>query len=160
MPMTSWPPLVRIAHRGASGLCPENTLLAFQRAVELGTDLLELDVLLSRDGELVVIHDQTLERTTNGSGRVRDHDLAALRRLDAGQGERIPLLAEVLDLARAADVRLVIELKGAAEAESLRIAEALLPALAAAGWLDRTVVTSFHAGALRRNAAGVLPLRR
>jgi glycerophosphoryl diester phosphodiesterase len=151
--MLAWPPLVRIAHRGASGLCPENTRLAFHRAVALGTDLLELDVLLSRDGELVVMHDQTLERTTNGTGRVGDHDLAELRRLDAGQGERIPLLAEVLALAQAAEVRLVIELKGADEAHSVRIAEALLPALAAAGWLDRVVVTSFHADALRRARA-------
>lgn len=147
------PALVRIAHRGASGLFPENTLLAFQRAIEIGTDLLELDVQLSRDGALVVIHDQTLERTTNGAGLVRDHTLAELRALDAGQGERIPTLAEVLALAGAAGVRLVIELKGDDEASSSAIAAALVPALSAAGWLDRVVVTSFEAGALRQALA-------
>lgn len=142
-------PFVRVAHRGASGLYPENTLLAFREAVACGTDMLELDVLLSRDGELVVMHDQTLDRTTNGTGRVRDHSLAELRQLDAGQGERIPLLGEVLALAQAAGVRLAIEIKGDDEASSVRIAEALMPRLVTAGWVDRAVVTSFHAGALR-----------
>jgi glycerophosphoryl diester phosphodiesterase len=143
-------PIVRVAHRGASGLFPENTLLAFRRAVEIGTEMLELDVQLTRDGALVVMHDQTLERTTNGTGRLADHSLAELSQLDAGQGERIPEMAEVFALADAAGVRLVIELKGTDAASSSRIGEALLPQLAAAGWVDRAIVTSFHAGALRR----------
>ncbi len=100
-----------IAHRGASGLFPENTLLAFRKALEMGACWLELDVQLSADGELVVIHDESLERTTNGHGLVAQQPLAVLRQLDAGQGEQVPLLAEVLDLARGrANVN--IELKG------------------------------------------------
>lgn len=100
-----------IAHRGASGCWPENTLLAFRKALRAGARWLELDVHLSADGELVVIHDETLQRTTNGSGRVSDFSLAQLRPLNAGRGERIPLLQEVLDLAQG-KAAVNIELKG------------------------------------------------
>lgn len=100
-----------IAHRGASGYYPENTLLAFRKALEGGANWLELDVQLSADGALVVIHDETLERTTDGHGLVGAQRLAELRRLDAGRGEPIPLLEEVLDLA-AGRATVNIELKG------------------------------------------------
>ena len=99
--------LVVTAHRGFSGACPENTLAAFRAAIEAGSDRIELDVHLTRDNEVVVIHDDTLERTTTGKGNVADKTLAELRRLDAGAwfdarfaGEKIPTLAEVLDMAR------------------------------------------------------------
>ncbi len=100
------------AHRGGSALAPENTVEAFQAAVGTwGADVLEMDVRLSRDGALMVIHDATVNRTTDGSGAVRDHTLAELRALDAGarfvdpegrtsfrgRGVRIPVFAEVLD---------------------------------------------------------------
>jgi glycerophosphoryl diester phosphodiesterase len=147
------PLVVRVAHRGLSGLFPENTLLAFREAVACGVDLLELDVQLSRDGALVVMHDQTLERTTNGAGRLCDHTLAELRQLDAGRGERLPTLDEVLNLAGAASIRLAIEIKGADEAGSLLIAEALVAELTATNWLDRAIVTSFHPGSLLRARA-------
>ena len=95
-------PLI-IAHRGASRLAPENTLAAFRRAVEIGADGIEIDVQLSTDSVPVVIHDATVDRTTNGSGWVRDLTLAQLQELDAGShagaafaGERIPTLEEVL----------------------------------------------------------------
>ncbi len=95
-------PLI-LGHRGASAHAPENTLAAFQLAVEQGADGVELDAKLSADGQIVVIHDQTVDRTTNGHGRVRDLTLAELRALDAGSkfstqfaGERIPTLEEVL----------------------------------------------------------------
>jgi glycerophosphoryl diester phosphodiesterase len=100
------PPLV-IAHRGDSAHRPENTLAAIAGALELGAVAVEMDVQLTRDGHVVVIHDPTLERTTNGSGPVAVRMLAELRRLDAGSwkapafaGERIPELREVLDLVR------------------------------------------------------------
>ncbi len=100
-----------IAHRGASGRYPENTLLAFAKALEAGATWLELDVHLSADDQLVVIHDATLQRTSNGFGPVRQHLYAELRQLNAGAGEPIPLLQEVLDLA-AGKARVNIELKG------------------------------------------------
>ena len=97
------PRTLNIAHRGVSSLAPENTMVAFQKAVELGADGLELDVQFSKDGRLVVIHDEQLDRTTNGQGLVKDFTLAELRELDAGTwfsrefaGERIPTLEEVL----------------------------------------------------------------
>jgi len=100
-----------IAHRGASGNWPENTLLAFQKALAAGARWLELDVHLSRDGQLMVIHDATLQRTTNGRGPVGQYSQQELRQLDAGSGEKIPLLEEVLDLARGRAL-VNIELKG------------------------------------------------
>lgn len=86
-----------IAHRGASGHAPENTLAAFQLALDQKADGIELDVMLSADKQVVVIHDETVDRTTNGSGRVRDLTLAQLQKLDAGEEEIVPTLEEVLD---------------------------------------------------------------
>lgn len=114
------------AHRGASARAPENTLAAFDLAREDGADGIELDVHLSRDGIPVVIHDETLERTTNGRGAVSSLRASELRRLDAGRwfapafaGERIPLLSEVLAWA-GEDMPLNVELK------TLRAGEATL----------------------------------
>jgi glycerophosphoryl diester phosphodiesterase len=144
------PPLV-IAHRGASGTCPENTLAAFRRAEALGADMIELDVQLARDGNVVVIHDWTLDRTTDGAGPVGARSLAELRALDAGawfasefRGERVPTLAEVL-----AEVRLAVnvELKplgdDGLEAAALAVVEM-------AGALGRVVFSSFDVAALER----------
>jgi len=86
------------AHRGASAELPENTLSAFRRALELGVEGIELDVHLSKDGVPMVIHDATVDRTTNGAGAVADLTRAELQALDAGNGERVPTLGEVLDL--------------------------------------------------------------
>jgi glycerophosphoryl diester phosphodiesterase len=106
-----------IAHRGYRAKYPENTLIAFQAALDAGVQMIELDVALSRDRKLVVIHDATLERTTNGEGAVSDHTLEQLKQLDAGgwfhprfAGERLPELSEVLDLA-AGRVLINIEIK-------------------------------------------------
>ncbi len=100
-------------HRGAGGVCPENTLAAFRFAIELGCDRAELDVRLTSDGRLAVIHDETVERTTDGKGLVAGMSLAEIRHLDAGEGEWVPSLDEVLDLAHSATITLQIELKGA-----------------------------------------------
>jgi glycerophosphoryl diester phosphodiesterase len=102
--------LFRFAHRGASGRAPENTLRAVGEAIALGAEGIEIDVY-AVEGELVVIHDSRLERTTNGRGRVMASSLACLRSLDAGQGERIPFLREVLDLVDRR-VAVNVELKG------------------------------------------------
>ncbi len=100
-----------IAHRGASGHAPENTLAAFRKAVAQGATFIETDLQLSRDVRLVAIHDATVNRTTNGQGSVQDMTLADLRRLDAGSwfgseftGERIPTLEEILEFSKRNDV--------------------------------------------------------
>ncbi len=109
-----------MAHRGSRINRPENTLAAFEEAVRVGADGIELDVHLSQDGQVVVLHDETLDRTTDGSGFVHEWTLADLQQLDAGSwfdpafsGQRIPSLAEVLDLLEALGFRgrLNIELK-------------------------------------------------
>lgn len=98
------------AHRGASGHEPENTLLAVEKAMDLGAPWIEIDVY-AVEGELVVIHDERLEKTTNGTGRVTKRSLSYLRSLDAGKGQKIPLLREVLWLVKGrAGVN--VELKG------------------------------------------------
>lgn len=86
-----------IAHRGVSAHAPENTMAAFQLALDMGADGIELDAMLSKEGEIVVIHDDRVDRTTNGTGAVRDLTLAELQSLDAGGGERIPSLKQVLN---------------------------------------------------------------
>jgi len=100
-----------IAHRGASGSKPENTLIAFQKAVELGVEMMELDVHLCKTGELAVIHDARVNRTTNGQGFVSHKTLSQLRELDAGKGEKIPTLQEVFALVKG-KTKIDIELKG------------------------------------------------
>jgi len=139
-----------IAHRGASGHAPENTLAAFRRAVALGASFIETDLHLSRDAHFVAIHDDTVNRTTNGQGKVHDLTLADLRRLDAGSwfgsefsGERIPTLEEILEFAKKNDVVFYLELKptGAWGGE-----HALIGALRDSGEIARTIVISFDAG--------------
>lgn len=134
-----------IGHRGAPQRAPENTLAAFALAIELGVDGIELDVQLTHDGHVVVIHDFTLERTTDGAGLAAARTLDELRRLDAGAwygpafgGERIPLLAEVVDLARGR-CRLQVEIKGTSPGIPAAVARVLRDGNA----LDGTLVTSF-----------------
>jgi len=107
-----------VGHRGASGLAPENTLAAFRVAAELGVDGIEFDVQRTADGELIVFHDDELERVTDGSGLVYEKTLAEVKALDAGRwfgaafaGERVPTLAETFELCRGTDLLLFIELK-------------------------------------------------
>ncbi|MEM2213625.1 MAG: glycerophosphodiester phosphodiesterase family protein [Candidatus Nezhaarchaeales archaeon] len=99
-----------IAHRGASAYEPENTLRSIKRALNLGADMVEIDVRTTKDGHIVVIHDATVDRTTNGRGYVKDMTLEELKKLDAGLGERIPTLQEVISLVKGR-VGLVIEIK-------------------------------------------------
>ncbi len=92
--------VLKIAHRGASGHEPENTLAAFKKALEFHVDMIELDVHKCKSGEIVVIHDGTVNRTTNGRGKVNKHTLKQLKSLNAGNGEKIPTLQEVIDLVK------------------------------------------------------------
>jgi len=89
---------IKIGHRGACGYAPENTLASFQKALDLNVDLIEFDVYICKSGELVVIHDNKVDRTTNGLGFVEEMTLDELQSLDAGNGEVIPTLISVLDL--------------------------------------------------------------
>jgi glycerophosphoryl diester phosphodiesterase len=102
--------MIIMGHRGAPALEPENTLLSIGRAMEIGVDAVEIDVRLSKDKEIVVIHDSTVDRTTNGIGPVSTHTLEEMKKLDAGKGETIPTLQEVIDLI-GNKVRIVVELK-------------------------------------------------
>lgn len=99
-------------HRGARGLAPENTLPGFRLAADLGCSNVELDVRLTRDGQLAVIHDETVDRTTNGSGAVASYTMEELERFDAGKGEKIPSLREVFELLKDTGTNIQIELKG------------------------------------------------
>jgi glycerophosphoryl diester phosphodiesterase len=136
-----------IAHRGASGHAPENTMAAFKKAVVMGAAFIETDLQLSRDARLVAIHDATLNRTTNGQGAVHDMTLTDLRRLDAGAwfgsefaGERIPTLEELLEFSKKNDVVFYLELKPAG---SWGGEHALIGALRQSGEIPRAVVISF-----------------
>jgi glycerophosphoryl diester phosphodiesterase len=138
-----------IAHRGASGHAPENTLGAFKKAVAMGATFIETDLQLSRDARFVAIHDATLNRTTNGQGIVHDMTLAELRRLDAGSwfgseyaGERIPTLEELLAFSKKNDVVSYLELKPGG---SWGGEHALIGALRESGEIPRSVVISFDA---------------
>lgn len=145
-----------IAHRGFSSEAPENTLAAIEKAIDVGADMVEFDVLLSRDGTVVVIHDEELERTTNGTGLVHDHDLEDLRQLDAGSwfgensagetfaDEQIPTLDEVLEATRGR-ILVNIEIKTeAAETVPGPVAELLREF----GMEDQAIVSSFNPRAL------------
>jgi glycerophosphoryl diester phosphodiesterase len=147
-------PLI-IAHRGSSAYAPENTLAAFELAASQDADAIELDVDLTRDGHVVVIHDATLDRTTDRQGRVADLTLEEIRRVDAGAwkdaaftGERVPLLEEVFE---AVAQRLLINV----EVKSMSLRGAGLEAKVAAliekhGLIDRVIISSFNPFALQR----------
>ncbi|GIX06460.1 MAG: glycerophosphoryl diester phosphodiesterase [Candidatus Poribacteria bacterium] len=132
-----------VGHRGAAGVLPENTLLGFRYAIELGCDYVECDVHRTRDGHLVVIHDPTVDRTTNGTGAVAELDFATIRALDAGRGERVPTLEEVLETIRGR-VRLLCELKGEG------VEELTVETVRRLGMGDQVVLTSFHLDRLER----------
>ena len=137
-----------IAHRGDSAHQPDSTLAAFRRAIDAGADWLEFDVQMSDDGHLVVIHDTTVDRTTNGSGRVADLTLAQLQALDAGNGEQIPALTAVLALASDANIPVMPEAKSPELYPGLEMK--IVDALNAANYADRAVVQSFDSASLTR----------
>jgi glycerophosphoryl diester phosphodiesterase len=153
--------LVVFAHRGARAHAPENTLLAFRLAFDLGADAIECDVQRTADGALVIIHDDKLNRTTTGRGPVAAKTLAELRRLDAGRGQRIPTLAEVLALCRARERQVNLEIKAETRDAALATAEALESALVALDepMRQRVLVSSFELPAVA-HLKGRLPWLR
>jgi glycerophosphoryl diester phosphodiesterase len=132
------------AHRGAAAVEPENTLRGIRYALALHPGRVEIDVHLSRDGELVVMHDETVDRTTDGTGKIADLTVAELKQLDAGKGERVPTLREVIAVfqefwAQGSESLLQIELKGYGTAAPTT------EAIKSAGIAHRVVLTSFDA---------------
>ncbi|MEV6015021.1 glycerophosphodiester phosphodiesterase [Streptomyces sp. NPDC002667] len=124
-----------IGHRGVMGVEPENTLRSFIAAQNAGLDLIELDLHLSKDGALVVMHDADVDRTTDGTGQIADKTLAELRTLDAGRGERVPVFEEVLEA-----VRTPLQ----AEIKDVAAARALAEVMHRKDLVGRVEVSSFH----------------
>ena len=140
--------VVVTGHRGCgtNGLGlgePENTLRSIRRAIGLGADQIEVDTHLTADLQVVVIHDETVDRTTNGTGKVQNYTLAELRTLDAGFGERIPTLEEVIDIVRGKAI-LQIELKGK------DVEDKVVQILKESDMVEKVVLTSFRHGAVKR----------
>jgi glycerophosphoryl diester phosphodiesterase len=149
-------PLV-IAHRGHSIAVPENTLEAYRQAIEIGTDMIECDVNMTRDGVLVMIHDWTVDRTTDGSGAVSGLTFEEIGRLDAGswfgpeyRGLRIPTTVDTIELGREAGTSMCFEVKGGTPSEFERVAEALADLLAERDALDWAFMSSYDHDALVR----------
>ncbi len=137
---------LRIGHRGAAGHAPENTLAALELAITYGVDMVEFDVRRSADGALVLLHDDSVDRTTNGEGRIENLSLRVLRELDAGGGERIPLLQEALAcLSGRAGVMIELKVRG--------IAAAVCALVKAADFQGKVIYASFFHEEL-------LPVRR
>ena len=118
-----------IAHRGSSGDRPENTMSSFRRAIEAGATAIEIDLRTSSDGHLVILHDSSVARTTDGTGEISDLTLEQIQKLDAGSkfsrqyaGERIPTFVEVLQIAKTSKVRLLLDLKESGSEYAKRIA--------------------------------------
>ena len=142
-------------HRGASGYAPENTLPAFKMAADMGADGVELDIQLTSDGEIVVCHDETIDRTSNGAGWLKDFTFKELRRLDfsngnaAYEGVKIPTMEEVFDLLRPTGLVINIELKTGIIFYD-RIEEKILELTKRKGWADRVIYSSFNHYTVRR----------
>lgn len=143
-----------IGHRGALGYAPENTMPSFQKGAELGADLVECDIHVSRDGHLIVMHDGDVARTTNGRGHIKDLTLGEIKKLDAGarfhsrfSGVPVPTLDELLAWAKDR-IPLIIEIKGDPLPHP-EIGAKLVQALTRYGMLDDVCVISFHHPVLR-----------
>jgi len=131
-----------VGHRGAGALAPENTLLSFQTAIDIGCDRTELDVHLSKDNEVIVIHDKSVDRTTDGSGLVNKMTLSDLKQLNCAKGQKIPTLEEIIDLCKD-KIDLHIELKG--KNTSAPINELLTKN----NMIDQAIVISFNIDMIR-----------
>ena len=132
-----------VGHRGAAGLAPENTLKGFQCGIDLGCEYVECDVHLTWDDRLVVMHDDRVDKTTNGTGSIRQMTFGAIRRLDAGDGERVPTFEEVLDTTKG-KAKLECEMKGEG------VEEAVVEAVRSRKMEGDVVFTSFAMDRIRR----------
>ncbi|WP_425325246.1 glycerophosphodiester phosphodiesterase [Planococcus soli] len=151
--------MVNIAHRGASGHAPENTMEAFHKGFEMKSDYIEIDVQMTKDGELVVIHDTTVDRTTDGTGKVGDLTFEEIRQLDAGSwfseayaGERVPTFEEVVDEFRG-KVGILIELKAPELYPGVeeKIADALIERNMATPNNNKIIIQSFNHESMKKS---------
>ncbi len=172
-------PVKIIAHRGYSGIAPENTLAAFERAIDIGADLVEMDVQMTKDGQLVIFHDTDLARITGVIGEVSDYTLGELKTMDAGSyfsaagtgmsengvnesyaSEKIPTLLEVLELIKESDLEIYLELKDITEASSLTedqkaaFADMVVEQVEECGMADRVIYASFNYDYLKQIKSG------
>lgn len=154
-----------IAHRGYSSIAPENTLASFERAVDIGADMIELDVQMTKDGVLVVFHDTDMVRITGQSGVISDYTYAEIGEMDAGSwfsdsftGEKIPTLAEVLELLQDSEIDIYLELKDIGEVQGF--AEAVVQEVMNYQMQDRVVFASFNYSYLKtiKELDGTLPV--
>ncbi|MGG4500610.1 glycerophosphodiester phosphodiesterase [Paenibacillus polymyxa] len=148
--MTMTRKVINFAHRGASGVCPENTMAAFRHALELGATGIETDVQRTQDGHLVLIHDESLERTTGCPLDVKDITQEELNKLDAGswfdekfRGERVPMLDELLELAQSSDTIINLELKNSVHLYP-GMEEEVIAAVKRFGLEERVILSSFN----------------
>jgi glycerophosphoryl diester phosphodiesterase len=135
-----------IAHRGGPAYAPENTLAAFRYAIALGVDWLEMDVQMTQDGVLVVIHDETVDRTTDGTGAVANLTLAQTHALDAGNGEQVPTFEEVIALAKEAGVKILPEIKSPHLYPGIEAK--VVQAVVDADYVEKTIIQSFDPQAM------------
>jgi len=137
-----------IAHRGASGYEPENTLAAFRTAIEMQSDAIELDVQICKSGEIVVFHDRRLKRLTGAKGKIKRKKIAGLRKLDAGKGEHIPTLKEVLDLC---DAKININVEIKSKRTAMTTAMIIRNSIRTGHWKNENFfISSFYFKELRR----------
>ncbi|RLE90316.1 MAG: glycerophosphodiester phosphodiesterase [Thermoprotei archaeon] len=136
--------MIIIGHRGAAGYEPENTIKSILKGIECGASAIEVDVRRTKDGIMVLMHDETVDRTTNGEGKVSELTLAEIKCLDAGKGERVPTLFEVFELLKERNVILLVELK------EIGYEEEVVSMIKDFNMLDRVYITSFHKSALNR----------
>jgi len=135
--------MLKIGHRGAKAYEPENTLLSFKKALELGVNAIELDVRRTKDGKIVVIHDAKVDRTTNGKGLVSELTLKEIKKLSTEKGEKIPTLEEALDFLDK-KVKILIELK------ETGLEEDVLSLINKEGLKNNVIIVSFLEEALRK----------
>jgi len=142
--------ILKIAHRGASGYEPENSRAAFQKAIELGADMIELDVYACKSGELVLMHDSTVDRTTDGSGFIADFSLAELKTFKLSNGESILTLEEALELI---DRRIKVNIEVKTDVPVQKVASLIQKYVKEKGWTyDQFLVSSFNHWDLKKIA--------
>ena len=136
--------MLKIGHRGASSNFPENTVLSFKKAFEIGANTVEFDVRQTKDKKLVIIHDKKVDRTTNGSGFVSEMTFREIRKLDAGEGEKIPTLKEALSVVKKFKGRCLVEIKEKGSEEKI------LKEIKKMKMEKDVILTSFYTQALKK----------